>query len=225
MIDFSPTEWAAIRLSLWAACWAVVIALPIAVWVATILARGTFWGHSALNVIVHLPLVLPPVVTGYVLLLLFGRFGPIGGWLDGIGLRVAFHPNGVTLAAGIMAFPLMVRALRLGFEGVDAKLVIAASSLGASPLAVFWYIKLPLMRGAILAAIVLGFAKALGEFGATITLVSNIPGQTQTLPSAIYAALQVPGQEGVAIKLVIISVLLSVAALVASEIFVRRGRF
>ena len=188
-----------------------------------ICARKRFWGHGLLNGLVHLPLVLPPVVTGYLLLVVFGRQGAVGSLLyDLFGITLAFRWAGAALAAGIMGFPLMVRAIRLGYEAVDIGLEDAARTLGATEIGVFTRVTLPLISPAIIAGAVLGFAKALGEFGATITFVAAIPGQTQTIPSAIYAALQVPGQEGAVVWLVCVSIALAMGALVASEWLARR---
>ena len=224
-MSLGPAEWAIIGLSLKVALVAVIGSLPLGILAAYALARGRFWGREALNLLVHLPLVLPPVVTGYLLLVLFGATGPLGRFFEAsLGLSFAFRWTGAALAAAIMAFPLMVRAIRLALEAVDPKLEEAANTLGASRLRVFLTITLPLMAPGILAGIILAFAKALGEFGATITFVSNIPGQTQTLPTAIYAALQVPGQEGAALSLILISVVLAAAALIASEVLARAMR-
>ncbi len=224
-MNFGAAEWIIIGLSLKVAIWAVVLSLPFAILAALALARGQFWGKSALNIMVHLPLVLPPVVTGYLLLLLFGRTGPLGQFLDwAFGLTLAFRWTGAALAAAIMALPLTVRAIRLAIEAVDPKLEQAASTLGASRLRVFFTITLPLIMPGLAAGLVLGFAKAMGEFGATITFVSNIPGQTQTIPTAIYALLQVPGQEGAAARLIIISVVISAGALILSEWLASRMR-
>jgi molybdate transport system permease protein len=218
MLQFDPAFWTIVILSLRIAAVATLVALPLAVAVAWLLARRRFWGHGLLNGFVHLPLVLPPVVTGYLLLIVFGRNGPVGGFLfDTFGITLAFNWTGAALAAGIMAFPLMVRAIRLGFEAVDTGLEAAAATLGASPVRVFMTVTLPLIAPGVLAGAVLGFAKALGEFGATITFVAAIPGQTQTIPSAIYGLLQVPGQEGAVVTLVIVSVVLAMGALVVSE--------
>ncbi len=217
-----PEEWQAVALSLKVAFWATVLSLPLGIWIAYLLARKEFWGRQALNVLVHLPLVLPPVVTGYILLLAFGRTGLFGVWLDALGVQLAFRWTGAVLAAAIMAFPLMVRAIRLSIEAVDNGLEEAGATLGASRLQVFVTITLPLMAPGILAGTVLAFAKAMGEFGATITFVANIPGQTQTVPSAIYAFLQVPGGEASAVRLVLISTALAVAALIVSEILAQR---
>jgi len=215
--------WEAVFLSLRVSAVATIVALPLAIWVAHILARKVFRGHALLNGLVHLPLVLPPVVTGYLLLVVFGRSGVIGGLLfEWFGVTLAFRWTGAALAAGIMGFPLMVRAIRLGFEAVDAGLEDAARTLGASEARVFRTVTLPLIAPGVVAGAVLGFAKALGEFGATITFVAAIPGQTQTIPSAIYGLLQVPGQESAVVVLVVISVTLAMGALVASEWLARR---
>ena len=219
-----PQEWQAVALSLKVSLWATLISLPLGMLVAYALARGSFRGKQVLNGLVHLPLILPPVVTGYLLLLTFGRRGLIGGWLEEtFGLVLAFRWTGAVLAAAIMAFPLMVRAIRLGIEAVDPKLEQAAATLGASRLWVFATITLPLILPGLITGAVLGFAKAMGEFGATITFVSNIPGQTQTLPSAVYTFLQVPGGEASALRLVGVSVGIAMAALLASELLARRA--
>ena len=214
--------WDALRLSLWVACWATLLAIPLALWVAWLLARREFWGKALLNAAVHLPLVLPPVVTGYLLLMAFGRNAPLGRALDAIGLQLAFHWSGAVLAAIIMGFPLMVRAMRLAIEAVDPKLEDAAAPLGAPRAAVFARVTLPLILPGVLAGTVMGFAKAMGEFGATITFVANIPGQTQTLPSAIWAALQIPGGEGQAVAMVLMSSVIAVSAVLLSEVLARR---
>ncbi len=219
-----PDEWQAVALSLRVSLWATVLSLPLGILVAYALARGQFRGKQVLNGLVHLPLILPPVVTGYLLLLTFGRRGLIGGWLEEVfGLVLAFRWTGAVLAAAIMAFPLMVRAIRLAIEAVDPKLEQAAATLGASRIWVFVTITLPLILPGVITGAVLGFAKAMGEFGATITFVSNIPGQTQTLPSAIYTFLQVPGGEASALRLVGVSVGIAMAALLASELLARRA--
>lgn len=217
----TPNEWQAVALSLRVAFWATLISLPLGIWVACLLARGNFWGKQALNGLVHLPLILPPVVTGYVLLVTFGRKGLIGQYLDMIGIVLAFKWTGAVLAAAMMAFPLMVRAIRLSIEAVDQKLEEAASTLGASPLRVFFTVTLPLILPGILAGAILAFAKAMGEFGATITFVANIPGQTQTLPSAIYAVLQVPNGDAQALRLVWVAIAVALSALVLSEVLAR----
>lgn len=219
----SPAEWAAVGLSLKVAFWAVLGSLPLAILTALTLARGRFPGKQLLNGVVHLPLILPPVVTGYLLLITFGKRAPLGAFLyEAFGITLAFRWTGAALAAAIMAFPLMVRAIRLAIEAVDPKLEQAAATLGASRLAVFTTITLPLILPGVIAGAILAFAKAMGEFGATITFVSNIPGQTQTLPSAVYAFLQVPGGEASALRLVAISVVLAMGALLLSEALARR---
>lgn len=214
----TPQEWQAVVLSLKVSLWATVVSLPFGVAVAYLLARRQFWGKQLLNGLVHLPLILPPVVTGYILLMGFGRRGPVGGFLDDCcGIVLAFRWTGAALAAAIMAFPLMVRAIRLAIEAVDPKLEQVAGTLGANGAWVFLTVTLPLILPGIVAGAILAFAKAMGEFGATITFVSNIPGQTQTLPSAIYSFLQVPGGEGAALRLVLIAVGIAMVALVMSE--------
>ncbi|SFL19595.1 molybdate ABC transporter permease subunit [Shimia haliotis] len=217
-----PEEWQAVMLSLKVAFWAVAGALPFGILAAYALARWQFWGREFLNIIIHLPLVLPPVVTGYLLLLSFGTQGAVGQVLQKLGIVVAFHWTGAALAAAIMAFPLFVRAVRLSLEAVDPKLEQAASTLGASGARVFLTVTLPLIAPGILAGAVLAFAKAMGEFGATITFVSNIPGQTRTLPSAVYAFLQVPGGEASAMRLVVVSIIIACGALIVSELLARR---
>lgn len=221
-LSLSPVEFQALTLSLWVAMVSVVVSLPFATAVAYILARRRFWGHGLLNALVHLPLVLPPVVTGYLLLMAFGRRGIFGPPLEVLGLQLAFTSAGAALAAAVMAFPLIVRAIRLALEAVDPKLEEAASTLGASSVKVFIFVTLPLSLPGILAGAVVGFAKALGEFGATITFVSNIPGETQTIASAIYALLQVPGQEAAVGRMIGFSILLSFGALLLSEVLARR---
>lgn len=228
MSDFltlSPEEWVAVTLSLRIAAVATLVSLPFGVLTALALARGNFWGKALLDGLIHLPLILPPVVTGYLLLLLFGRRGVIGEPLDQVlGVTVAFKWTGAALACAVMGFPLMVRAMRLSIEAVDRRLEDAAATLGAGPISVFFTVTLPLCLPGFLAGMVLCFAKAMGEFGATITFVSNIPGQTQTLASAIYSFLQVPGGDAPALRLVILSVLLSMGALIASEALTQRAR-
>ena len=225
LLDLGPTEWMAIRLSLKVALWATFLSLPLAIYVAILLARGKFWGKQALNILVHMPLIMPPVVTGYLLLMVFGRNTALGHFLENtIGLVLAFKWTGAVLAAAIMAFPLMVRSIRLAAENIDPNLEEAARTMGASPAIVLMSVTLPLMLPGIVAGAILAFAKALGEFGATITFVSNIEGQTQTLPSAIYSFLQVPGGDRSALLLVGIAVVISVLALVASEILGARVR-
>jgi molybdate transport system permease protein len=217
MMGLSDVEREALLLSLRVSLWAVAGGLPLAVVVATLLARHDFPGKSLLNGIVHLPLVLPPVVTGYILLLLLGRQGPLGRLLDEAGIVVAFRWTGAAVAAAVMGFPLMVRAIRLSIEAIDRRLEAAAATLGAGRAWVFATVTLPLALPGILAGAVLGFGKSLGEFGATITFVSNIPGETQTLPLAIYTFTQVPGGDAAALRLTAIAVGLSLAVLVASE--------
>ena len=219
----TPDEWRAVALSLRVALVATLASLPPGILVAHVLARRTFPGKALLNGIVHLPLILPPVVTGYLLLLSFGRKGWIGHWLDEwFGIVFAFRWTGAVLAAAIMAFPLMVRAIRLSIEAVDRSLEDAAATLGASPVWVFFTVTLPMILPGIIAGAILAFAKAMGEFGATITFVSNIPGQTQTLPSAIYAFLQIPGGESAAARIVAVSILVAMGALLVSEVLARR---
>jgi molybdate transport system permease protein len=217
-----PEEWRAVALSLQVSFWATLVSLPLGVFVAYALARWSFPGKQIVNGLVHLPLILPPVVTGYLLLLTFGTRGPIGSILADWGIVFAFRWTGAALAAGVMAFPLMVRAIRLSIEAVDPKLEQASGTLGASPLWVFLTVTLPMALPGIVAGAILAFAKAMGEFGATITFVSNIPGQTRTIPSAIYAFLQVPGGEASATKLVIVSVVVAMGALLMSELIGRR---
>ncbi len=220
---FSPTEWDAIRLSLIVATWSVIISLPIALVTAWVLARMQFPGKIFLNGLIHLPLVLPPVVTGFALLLLFGRRGPIGQLLEQyFGIILSFRWTGAVLAAAVMSFPLMVRPIRLSIEMVDRKLEQAALTLGASPFWVFLTITLPLTLPGILAGAVLGFAKALGEFGATITFVSNIPGETRTLPSAIYTFTQIPNGDAGALRLSLIAALIALLALLISELLAQQ---
>ncbi len=214
----TPQEWTAVLLSLRVAVWATLVSLPCGILAAFALARWSFPGKQVVNGLIHLPLILPPVVTGYLLLITFGRRGFVGEWLYELtGFTFAFRWTGAALAAGVMAFPLMVRAIRLSVEAVDARLEQAAGTLGASPAWVFLTVTLPLALPGVLAGAILAFAKAMGEFGATITFVSNIPGQTQTVPTAIYTALQVPGGEGAAFRLVVIAVVVAMGALLASE--------
>jgi molybdate transport system permease protein len=216
-------ELEAIRLSLRVAFWSVACSLPVAIAVAWLLARTRFPGKILLDGLVHLPLVVPPVVVGFLLLVLFGRRGPIGGWLyDTFGITIIFTWKGAALAAAVMAFPLMVRAIRLSLEAVDRRLEAAARTLGARRFDVFMTVTLPLMTPGILAGVVLAFARSLGEFGATITFVSNIPGETQTLPSAIYTLTQVPGGDTAALRLTAVSIAISMAALLFSELLARR---
>lgn len=218
VLTLSPEELTAIKLSLRVATWATIVSLPFGVLVAMLLARGRFYGRSLLNALVLLPLILPPVVTGYVLLLLFGRQGPLGRWFaETLGIVFAFRWTGAALACAVMGFPLMVRAIQLSAAAVDRKLEQAASTLGASPPLVFLTVTLPLMAPGIIAGAILGFARAMGEFGATITFVSNIPGQTQTLPTLIYTFTQVPGGDAGALRLTLISLAISLTAILASE--------
>jgi len=217
-----PEEWQAVALSLQVSFWATLVSLPLGIVTAYALARWSFPGKQIVNGLVHLPLILPPVVTGYLLLLAFGTRGPIGGVLADWGIVFAFRWTGAALAAGIMAFPLMVRAIRLSIEAVDRKLEEASATLGAAPLWVFLTVTLPMALPGIVAGAILAFAKAMGEFGATITFVSNIPGETRTIPSAIYAFLQVPGGESAAMKLVLVSIVVAMGALLLSEIVGRR---
>ncbi|MEQ8294429.1 MAG: molybdate ABC transporter permease subunit [Roseovarius sp.] len=223
MAWLGPEEWQAVALSLKVSFWATLVALPLGIFTAYALARWRFPGKQVVNGLVHLPLILPPVVTGYLLLLTFGTTGPVGGLLEQVGIVFAFRWTGAALAAGVMAFPLMVRAIRLSIEAVDPKLEEAAATLGAPRAWVFVTVTLPLILPGVLAGAILAFAKAMGEFGATITFVSNIPGQTQTLPSAVYAFLQVPGGEGPAMRLVIVSVVIAMGALLLSEVVARRA--
>lgn len=215
----------ALFLSLRVAFWAIACSLPLGIAAAYVLARCEFPGKSLLDVIIHLPLVVPPVVVGYLLLVLLGRQGPLGGWLyEVFGITVAFTWKGAAIAAAVMAFPLVVRAIRLSMEAVDHRLESAARTLGAGPLNVFFTVTLPLAGSGIVAGAILGFARSLGEFGATITFVSNIPGETQTLPIALYSFTQIPDAEAAALRLVLISVALAFAALIGSEILARRLR-
>lgn len=212
----------AVALSLKVSAVAVAASLPLGIFIAYVLARGNFWGRSLLNGIVHLPLILPPVVTGYLLLISFGQRGAIGAFLESwFGLVFSFRWTGAALACAVMGFPLMVRSIRLSVEAIDTRLEEAAATLGASPPLVFLTVTLPLMLPGIIAGLVLAFAKAMGEFGATITFVSNIPGETQTLSAAIYTFTQVPGGDAGALRLTLISIAISMAALLASEALAR----
>ena len=223
MTDWSAADLTIVGLSLKVALVGTIASLPLAIAAALLLARGRFWGRSLLDVVVHLPLVLPPVVTGYFLLRLFGRQGAIGAWLDHVfGFTFAFRWTGAALAAAVMGFPLMVRAIRLAVEGVDRHVEEAAATLGANPWWTMATITLPLALPGILSGMVVAFAKALGEFGATITFVSNIPGETQTLALAIYSLTQTPGGDAHALRLVWLSLGVSVAALLVSEALARR---
>jgi len=218
-----PAEWEAVRLSIRVAFWAVLVSLPFALLTAYALARWRFPGRALLNSLVHLPLIFPPVATGYLLLLLFGAQGPLGQAFEALfGITFAFRWTGAALAAGVMAFPLIVRAMRLSIEAVDPRLEEAAGTLGANAFWRFALVTLPMIAPGILAGLALGFAKAMGEFGATITFVSNIPGETRTLPTAIYTALQVPGGEAVALWLVAISVVIALVAVFVSDTLAER---
>jgi molybdate transport system permease protein len=218
LLAFTPEEATAIMLSLRVAFWAMLTSLPFGIAVALVLSRGRFWGKPLLDAIVHLPLVMPPVVTGYILLLLFGRNGPLGRLLaEHLGIVFAFRWTGAALACAVMGFPLMVRSIRLSLDAVDRRLEAAAGTLGASAVWIFATITLPLILPGILAGMILAFARALGEFGATITFVSNIPGETQTIPTAIYFLLQEPGGRFAALRLTFVSIAISLTALIAAE--------
>ena len=224
VFELSPQDWTAVQLSLRVAAVSTVVALPFGIAIATLLARKEFWGKALLDAIVLLPLVLPPVVTGYLLLITFGRRAPVGAFLaDHFGIVFSFRWTGAALACGIMAFPLMVRAIRLSIEAIDTRLEDAAATLGANRVWRFATITLPLALPGIIAGAILSFTRALGEFGATITFVSNIPGETQTISAAIYTLTQVPNGDADALKLVIVSVIISLAALIAAEWLARRA--
>jgi molybdate transport system permease protein len=224
MLALSPDEWIAVKLSLRIAVVATLVALPFGLAVAWLLARKSFWGKALLDGLIHMPLVLPPVVTGYLLLISFGRRGPIGAFLaDHFGIVFSFRWTGAALACGIMGFPLLVRPLRLALEAIDRKLEEAAATLGADPRWVFLTVTLPLALPGVIAGMVLCCAKALGEFGATITFVSNIPGETQTISAAIYTFTQTPGGDAAAGRLVLVAVAISLVALVAAEWLARRA--
>lgn len=224
MHALSPEEWTAVALSLKVAFWATLLSLPPGIAIAYVLARKSFWGKALVDGLVLLPLVLPPVVTGYILLLLFGRRAPIGAALaDYFGIVLSFRWTGAVLSCGIMAFPLMVRAIRLSFEAIDNRLEDAAATLGANRFWAFLSITLPLAMPGVIAGAVLAFARALGEFGATITFVSNIPGETQTISAAIYSFLQVPGADAAALRLAVVAVAISLVALTLSEWLARRA--
>jgi molybdate transport system permease protein len=224
VFELSPQDWIAVQLSLRVAAVSTLVALPFGIAVGTLLARKSFWGKSILDAAVHLPLVLPPVVTGYLLLISFGRKAPVGAFLaDHFGIVFSFRWTGAALACGVMAFPLMVRAIRLSVESIDRRLEDAAATLGASGMWTFATVTLPLALPGIIAGMMLAFARALGEFGATITFVSNIPGETQTISAAIYTLLQVPGGDTAALRLVAVSIIISFAALLASEWLSRRA--
>ena len=224
MFELAPAEWTAVELSLRIALVATAWALPFGVAIGWLLARGKFWGKTVLDGLVHLPLVLPPVVTGYLLLIWFGRKGSIGAFLyDHFGVVFAFRWTGAALASGVMGFPLLVRPIRLALEAIDRRLEDAAGTLGANPALVFFTVTLPLALPGIVAGLLLCFARALGEFGATITFVSNIPGQTQTISAAIYTFLQIPDGDAPAGRLVVVAIVLSLAALIAAEWLGRRA--
>ena len=223
MLDFNADEIDAVRLSLRVAFWAMLGSLPFGLAMAIVLARGRFWGKTLLDGVVHLPLVMPPVVTGYLLLLLLGRHGPLGRFLaESFGLVFAFRWTGAALASAVMGFPLMVRAIRLSLDAVDCRLEEAAGTLGAGRAFVFMLITLPLIAPGIVAGMVLSFARSLGEFGATITFVSNIPGETRTVASAIYTLTQTPGGDAGALRLTLVSIALSLVALLAADLLARR---
>ncbi|MCA0300986.1 MAG: molybdate ABC transporter permease subunit [Proteobacteria bacterium] len=222
----TPEEWTAIRLSLLVATTATAASLPLGIAMAWLLARRDFWGKGLVDTLVHLPLILPPVVTGYLLLISLGRKAPLGAFLaEHFGLVFSFRWTGAALACGIMGFPLMVRAIRLSIEAVDTRLEAAAGTLGANPAWVFATVTLPLCLPGVIAGAILCFAKAMGEFGATITFVSNIPGETQTLPSLIYTLTQVPGGDAGALRLTLVSIAISMVALLGSELLARRVGF
>ena len=224
MLELTPHDWTAVQLSLRVAAVSTLVALPFGIAIATLLARKEFWGKALLDAVVHLPLVMPPVVTGYLLLISFGRKAPIGAFLaDHFGIVFSFRWTGAALACGVMAFPLMVRAIRLSIEAIDRRLEDAAATLGANPIWSFVTVTLPLALPGVIAGMMLAFARALGEFGATITFVSNIPGETQTISAAIYTLTQVPGGDADVLRLVIVSIIISFAALLASEWFARRA--
>ncbi len=224
MFELSPQDWTAVQLSLRVAAVSTLVALPFGIAIATLLARKDFWGKALVDGIVLLPLVLPPVVTGYLLLITFGRRAPVGAFLaDHFGIVFSFRWTGAALACGVMAFPLMVRAIRLSIEAIDTRLEDAASTLGANPIWTFATVTLPLALPGIIAGAILAFARALGEFGATITFVSNIPGETQTISAAIYTLTQVPNGDADAMKLVIVAVIISLGALMISEWLARRA--
>ncbi len=223
MFSLTPDEWTAVELSLRIAIVATVVSLPFGIAIAWLLARKDFWGKALLDGVVHLPLVLPPVVTGYLLLITFGRKGLVGSFLADLGIVFSFRWTGAALACGVMAFPLLVRAIRLSFEAIDRRLEDAGATLGASRPLVFLNITLPLALPGVIAGLMLCFARALGEFGATITFVSNIPGETQTISAAIYTLLQVPGGDAKAAGLVLVAIVLALTAVIASEFFARRA--
>jgi molybdate transport system permease protein len=224
VLELSPQDWTAVQLSLRVAAVSTVIALPFGIAIAMVLARKEFWGKALLDGLVLLPLVLPPVVTGYLLLITFGRRAPVGAFLaDHFGIVFSFRWTGAALACGVMAFPLMVRAIRLSIEAIDTRLEDAAATLGANPIWRFITVTLPLALPGIIVGAILAFARALGEFGATITFVSNIPGETQTISAAIYTLTQVPSGDAEALKLVVVAVIISLGALMMSEWLSRRA--
>ncbi len=224
MFDIGPEQWTAVALSLRVSVVATACALPFGIAIGWLLARRKFWGKTLLDGIVHLPLVLPPVVTGYLLLISFGRRGPVGAFLyEHLGIVFSFRWTGAALSCGVMGFPLMIRPIRLSIEAVDRRLEDAAATLGANRFLVFLTVTLPLAAPGVIAGTLLCFARALGEFGATITFVSNIPGETQTISAAIYTLTQIPGGDAAAGRLVVVAIMLSLAALLASEWFARRA--
>ena len=223
MFALTELEVEALLLSLRVGFWSVLVSLPLGIVVAMVLARGRFPGKSLLDAVVHFPLVVPPVAVGYLLLVLLGRRGPVGGWLyDSFGVTVIFTWQGAVIASAVMAFPLMVRAIRLSIEGLDRRLETAARTLGATPVDVFLTITLPLIAPGVLTGVVIAFARSIGEFGATITFVSNIVGETRTLPLALYTLTQAPGGEASAARLLTISIVLALVAVIASEFLTRR---
>jgi molybdate transport system permease protein len=224
LFDLSPDEWTAILLSLRIGIVATLVSLPFGILVAYALARWQFPGKTIVDGIVHLPLVMPPVVTGFILLLLFGRKGVIGAYLAEIGIVFSFRWTGAALACGVMGFPLMVRAIRLSFEAIDLRLELAAGTLGANRVYRFLTVSLPLAIPGIIVGAILAFAKALGEFGATITFVSNIPGETQTISAAIYTYTQIPGGDTGALRLTAVAAIIALGALVVSELIQRRAK-
>jgi molybdate transport system permease protein len=223
VFELSPAEWTAILLSLRVSFVGTIVSLPLGIFVAYALARWDFPGKTLLNGLVHLPLVMPPVVTGFLLLILFGRKGMLGAPLAEIGIVFSFRWTGAALACGVMGFPLMVRAIRLSFEAIDRRLELAAGTLGADRLWSFLLVALPLALPGILVGWILAFAKALGEFGATITFVSNIPGETQTISAAIYTYTQIPGGDAGALRLTAVAIAIALAALVVSELVQKKA--
>jgi molybdate transport system permease protein len=224
VFELTPEEWVAVALSLRIAFWATLVATPFGIAIGWLLARKEFWGKTLVDGVVHLPLVVPPVVTGYLLLISLGRRGPIGALLEEyLGIVLSFRWTGAAVACGIMGFPLLVRAIRLSIDAIDRRLEDAGATLGAGRFWVFFTITLPLALPGIISGMVLCFAKALGEFGATITFVSNIPGETRTISVAIYTYTNVPGGDAAAARLVVVAIGISLAALVLSEWFARRA--